>query len=180
MESIASRYALALYKLAEESKDMTSFLSRLMDIEGLIQTDANFLSLLKNPFYTVPQKMALLDAVFTAKEDAVFLGFFRLLLRNHRLRYVPAILLEAIRLTEYALGMRSGTLYTATLMTDTEKQAIEKALSDQLHVSLSLIMKHQPSLIGGFRVDIDGKVYDASLLGKLEGLKSHLKKRGSQ
>ena len=78
MESIASRYALALYKLAEESKDMTSFLSRLMEIEELIQTDANFLSLLKNPFYTVPQKMALLDAVFTAKEDTVFFSVFGL------------------------------------------------------------------------------------------------------
>ena len=179
MESIASRYALALHKLGEESGDLSSFLSQLMDVQALVEHDASFLSFLLNPFYTNTQKETLLRSVFSSQEGTIFLGFFLLLLQNHLLRYVPAMLEESIRLSEYTLGLRSGILYTATSMSDSDRQSIEKALSDLLHITLTLQQEHAPELLGGFRVNIDGKVYDASVLGKLDGLKSHLKKRGS-
>lgn len=180
MESIASRYALALYKLGEESKDLTLFLSRLMDVQALVEHEAMFLPFLRNPFYTLSQKETLLKHVFSTHDDHLFLGFFLLLLKNHRLAYVPAMIDEAIRLSEYALGLRSGKLYAATPMSNQDRQAIEKALAEHLKITLTLQQENAPELLGGFRVDIDGKVYDASLLGKLEGLKSHLKKRGSK
>lgn len=179
MESIASRYALALHKLGEESGDLSSFLSHLMDVDSLIQHDASFVSFLLNPFYSTNQKETFLRSIFSSQEETVFLGFFLLLLRNHRLRYGPAIIEEAIKLCEYTLGLRSGKVYTAIPMSDTDRQSIEKALSEHLEITLTLHQEHAPELLGGFRVNIDGKVYDASVLGKLDGLKSHLKKRGS-
>jgi F-type H+-transporting ATPase subunit delta len=178
MESVASRYALALFKLAESKAEQGTLRDQVNACQTLIQRDASWFLFLKNPFYTLSQKFSFIDTTFSSETWGMINPFLKLLIKNHRIQALVGILVEANRLCEQALAMKRGVLYVASPLTPNQKEAITTALASQLHIDLTLTEQKDPTLIGGFRVEIDGKVYDASIIGKLEALQRHLKNRG--
>ena len=178
MESVASRYALALVKLAEETSSLSLMHKQLQAMQTMLNQDPSWFAFLKNPFYTKIQKEAFIQTVFPVETWSSLMSFLRLLLKNHRMNALPSIVHEGIRLCETELHIKHGTIYVATALSSAQQNAIETALASRLDVTLRLTQHIEPSLLGGFRVDIEGKVYDASVLGKLEALTRHLKQRG--
>lgn len=60
--------------------------------------------------------------------------------------------------------------------TDSQTLAlIEKKYESLLGGPVSLAPVQDPSLLAGFVVVLDGKVFDCSALGQLEGIKTYLK-----
>jgi F-type H+-transporting ATPase subunit delta len=178
MESVASRYALALFKLAETKPQQARLLEQVLTCQSLLKRDGDWFLFLKNPFFTVNQKHAFLDQSFSLGTWDMFNPFLKILLKNHRIQRLPEILIEALHLCEDALAIKQGILYVASPLSTTQRTAITEALSKQLNIQLTLEEHKDPTLLGGFRVEIDGKVYDASVMGKLEALQRHLKNRG--
>ena len=103
----------------------------------------------------------------------------KLLMKNHRLVFLENILKEAVLLCRQASDVQIGTLYSTFALTSDQIKAITQALMTQSKNNLTLTNIIDPSLIGGIRVDIEGKVYDASLLAQLTKMKQRLLKRGS-
>jgi F-type H+-transporting ATPase subunit delta len=178
MESVASRYALALVKLAQETSSVEQLHTQLQTMQTMIKDTPQWFQFLNNPFYSRPQKETFIQTVFPTQTWGTLTPFLRLLLKNHRIRSVPSILHEAIHLCEQALHIKHGVIYVASKLSSDQQRAIENALATHLRVSLQLTQHIDPTLLGGFRVDINGKVYDASVLGKLDALTRHLKQRG--
>jgi F-type H+-transporting ATPase subunit delta len=178
MESVASRYALALVKLAQETSSVDRLHTQLKTMQTMIKETPQWFAFLNNPFYTRQQKETFIQSIFPTEAWGSLTSFLRLILKNHRMRDVPSILHEAIHLCEEALHIKHGIIYVASTLSDAHQQTIENALASYLNVSLKLTQRIEPTLLGGFRVDINGKVYDASVLGKLEALTRHLKQRG--
>jgi F-type H+-transporting ATPase subunit delta len=178
MEAIAPRYALALFKIAQEQATFSSLHQQLVSLHTLIEQDRSWFTFLNNPFYTMPQKEALIQTVFPQATWGSLPSLMRLLIKNHRIRILPAIIKESIKLCEETLKIKHGQLFVANALSIQQRQDIETALATQLGVQLTLVEVIEPALLGGFRVEIDGKVYDTSILGKLEALTRHLKQRG--
>lgn len=179
MESVATRYALALVKLAEENTSVDRLHVQLNALQSMLTTQPDWYAFLKNPFYTKAQKETFIQSIFPVETWGTLMSFLRLLLKNHRLIALPDILIEAIHLCETRLNLKHGRLVVASSLTEQQQKTIESALANHLGITLHLTQHIDPTLLGGFRVDIDGKVYDASVLGKLEALTRHLKQRGS-
>lgn len=52
---------------------------------------------------------------------------------------------------------------------------VEKKYADMLGTPVTLAPVQDPSLLAGFVVTLDGKVFDCSALSQLEGIKAYLK-----
>jgi F-type H+-transporting ATPase subunit delta len=179
MDSVASRYGQALFKIAEEEKNFPLYIERIDALSSLLLLQPDFINLLKNSFYTTTQKYTLIDTALPVVSFGYLGSFIKLLMKNHRLVFLENILKEAVLLCRQASDVQIGTLYSTFALTDEQIKAITQALMTQSKQNLTLKNVIDPSLIGGIRVDIEGKVYDASLLAQLTEMKQRLLKRGS-
>ncbi len=70
----------------------------------------------------------------------------------------------------------SGIVKTAKPCAKDELKKLELHFSKVLEQEVFLDQIIDPEIIGGFRVEIQSHVYDASIKTRLENLKEHLKK----
>ncbi len=66
--------------------------------------------------------------------------------------------------------MLKGLLLTALPLTRTQHAAIESRFSGMLGEEVSLAVREDQKLLGGVRVELNGKVYDGSLRGQLQNV----------
>ena len=64
--------------------------------------------------------------------------------------------------------MLNGLLFTALPLSPAQHAAIERRFSDLLGEAVALQPREDARLLGGVRVELDGKVYDGSLRGGLQ------------
>jgi F-type H+-transporting ATPase subunit delta len=178
MESIASRYGLALYKLAEEAHELSEYLSLLETLQGVVKKDTKLIRFLTNAFYDRHKKYQLIDQVFPDTTWKLIPSFLKTLVKNHRILNLEAIVDEAILLCQKATNIKKGVAFTTVPMTPQQLSSLQDKLSKTLDIALELSNVIDPSLIGGIRVDIEGKVFDGSLLSQLAALRQSLLKRG--
>ncbi len=178
MEPIASRYALALTKIANESKNMQAYLDACQQLLQLIQTDPTLLHFLTNEFYEKPVKFKLVDELFGSTTWLQLGSFIKVLVQNRRTRYLEKILIEGIESLRVQLEKQVGLIYSVTALTKEQINQLTDVLSTHLGHPISLTNQLDERLIGGFRIDIQGKIFDASLLHQLSTLKQRLLKRG--
>ena len=178
MEPVASRYALALTKIANESNQMQAYLAASQQLLQLIQTDPTLLHFLTNEFYEKPTKFKLLDQLFVGDNWLKLGSFLKVLVQRRRTRYLEKILIEVISNLRVQLEQQVGLIYSVSPLTKEQIAQLSEVLSVHLGHPISLTNQLDEKLIGGFRIDIQGKIFDASLLHQLSTLKQRLLKRG--
>jgi F-type H+-transporting ATPase subunit delta len=178
MEPVASRYALALTKIANESNQMQAYLEASQHLLQLIQSDVTLIHFLTNEFYEKPTKFKLLDQLFVGSSWLKLGSFLKVLVQSRRTRYLEKILIEVIGSLRVQLEQQVGLIYSVSPLTKEQITQLTDVLSAHLGHPISLSNKLDDRLIGGFRIDIQGKIFDASLLHQLSTLKQRLLKRG--
>ena len=178
MDSIASRYALALSKIAKESGQITTALEVCQRGLIIFETEPNLLRFLGNEFYSRENKFTLIDKIFPTTEWFFFTNFLKLLLVKHRTNFIQSILKEAIELIQNELKIQDGFVYSVTPLTKEQMTKLESALKTHYGYPVTLQNLIKEDLIGGILLDIQGKVFDASMIEKLNNLRQRLLKRG--
>ena len=149
--AITKRYATALLLLTQESGrgDQVCFQVR---------------SMLRNPS-AIPSPL---------EEDLV--KFIRLLAAKGRKGYLRRILRTFVDLYCQSAGLRHVTLVTAFPCESVEEQ-IHGMLQEKLGCRIFMESEVDPDLIGGFRIEVDGKMLDASILRQLQLVRRELSKK---
>jgi F-type H+-transporting ATPase subunit delta len=178
MEGIASRYALALSKIAQETSQVEVYLEACDNLLQFLNADQTFLHFLGNEFYSKDIKFKFLDQTFPVTTWYAFSRFLSLLVDKHRIQHLPSILQETIHLLRDILHQQKGIVYSVTALTPSQLDQLQVALQTHLGQTLTLVNVIDPTLLGGFRIDVRGKIFDASILNKLASLKQQLLKRG--
>lgn len=70
-----------------------------------------------------------------------------------------------------------GDLYIAGPFSDAQVQDIGARLTTLTGQEVSLNVKRDDKLIGGFKAMVDGKVYDSSVLARMKDIERHLFER---
>jgi len=178
MDSIASRYALALKKIAKESGQLLAALEVCQQALILIELEPSLIKFLANEFYAREEKFKLIDRIFPTSDWLFFSNFMKLLLSKHRTNFVQPILKEAIDLIQSELKVQDGIVYSVTPLTKEQLSKLETALNAYYGYPVTLQNLIKEDLIGGILLDIQGKVFDASMIEKLNNLRQRLLKRG--
>lgn len=120
----------------------------------------------------------LLDQVTEGKSKAelpvVIKGFTTLLLRRHQLNLKDRIIQEYNLLFQEKTGRYQAQVTTVKKLSDSAKQDIINRLKSTLGYQVEIEEKLDPDLIGGFTIQVNDTVIDASVKSQLQTLKSKM------
>lgn len=97
--------------------------------------------------------------------------FLRLVLKEHREAYLAFMFLSYIDLYQKQQHISVGTLTTASPVSPVVLERIRSLIADETHGTVELRTTVDPSLLGGFRLEIGTYRLDASMAHQLERVK---------
>jgi len=169
---IASRYAKSLLDLATEQGKVDKVLEDMQTFnEAVAQRD--FELVLKSPIIKSDKKQAIIKEIFGGQFDELTMMFLEVIVRKGREPYLAPISKEFLAQYKATQKVSSIRLTTATelapaSMETIKKQLLASAATDE-NVEIETVIN--PDLIGGFVIEFDDKLYDASVAHKLELLR---------
>ncbi len=175
---IAGRYAKSLIDLAVEQNKLDKI---KLDIDLFHSACKNreLLLLLKSPIVHGSKKHSILKAIFAGKVDDLTLSFFNILVTKGRESYLPEISEEFLNQYRQIKSISVVKLSTAVPMDETTLDALRKKLvaSPTTQKTIELVTVVKPGILGGFQLEFDNKLYDASLQHRLEEMRKTIEKR---
>lgn len=177
MEGLATRYASGLLKVAIEEDAIRSYKKWLIEFDHAFESDPSLMDFFASEFVTLSAKEQLIDSIIS--DDAKYVAsFIKLLIIKKRLLYFHGIKKEFVRLANAKLGIKEGTIYSKKSLTEHQIEAIETRLSKQMKTEVELDHELDSRLLGGFKIVIQGQIFDYSLNDKLQKLGQQMLERG--
>lgn len=175
---IPRRYAKALYKFAVENGDSKEIYELLKTLSFRYTAIDELKRAVLNPEISDEDKGAYMLKLVGGKSGSSLDKFLLLCVRNNRAEYLQKISLAYVDLYREANEIAHVVITTAVPMPDTEINAIIDIVKKRLGaMTLEVEQKIDPELIGGFTVEINGLVLDASVKRELNDLQLQLLKK---
>jgi F-type H+-transporting ATPase subunit delta len=176
-EFLDRRYALALYRVAEEKGKVDQFLEELKMIVGLISQDEDLKTLIEHPSISTSNKKKFLENIFKGKIEEDVLSFMKLLLEKGRILEVGSMLkqMEAIYLEKHNTSI--AEVKTVIPMLEEEKADLVNNLQKKFKRTIILKEELDPGILGGIFVKIENEVIDGTVKSKIEEMKKIMLKR---
>jgi len=175
MNEIASRYANGLYSIALDANKVNVWQDEVKTIHKLFLENREFLDVLNSAFLPLEEKEKMLDNTLKGVEPNI-VNLLKLLVKNHRQRYILDTLQAYNSLANQLRGVKEGLIYSTERLDDKTLEKIKQKIKELEGTDIDLINIIDPTLIGGVRVVIDGHIYDGSIKSHLEKLKNSLLK----
>lgn len=171
MSELSRRYAEALYSLAPDEASLRS-------TAGAMMSDAPLWESLRSPAVQAWEKERILSRLPELEGKEQLLHFYQLLAEKGRMALLPDILEAFHDLALKSAGAARCRLTCVRVPGDAELQKLRKALC-RLHNKrdIEFDVRTDPSLLGGFTLEIEGVTYDKSVRGALAGLARQLEER---
>ena len=169
---IASRYAQSLLELAMEQSKLDRVVEDVKSLKEVLQ-NRDFYLLMKSPIINGGKKKDIVKEAFGGKYDELTVGFMNILINKNRESYLPEIVNSFIDQYQKIQKISKVKITTAGPLSAENLEAIKSKLlaSGVTDSNLDVTTEEDPELVGGFIMEFDDKIYDASLKHKLESLK---------
>ena len=173
---ISVRYARALFQLAQEQGCEEAVYSGLMRFaHNYFLAITQFNEVLADPMVAREEKVKLVElAVGEPLHDTVkqFIAIVADQKREDKMIFIAMKYMEMYREKH---GILSTNVTTATELSDESYDRIKAFIKQTFGAEAEMEVKIDPSLIGGFILDIENTRMDASVAGQLNALKNKLK-----
>jgi F-type H+-transporting ATPase subunit delta len=171
------RYAKALFELAVETKVLPAVEADLVSLKKALTDSADLRRLLASPAFPAADKGAGLKAIATkAKFNATTIKFLGVLSANGRPAELPSIIASFQALAAKARGAVSAEVTSAMALTPAQAKGVAAALRTALGKDPEITTRVDPALLGGLKVRVGSRLFDASLKSRLDSLKFALKR----
>lgn len=174
---VGERYALALFDLAVETGVVDGVRHDLNSLSAMIADSADLRRVLSSPAFASEDKAKALDAI--AKQagfQPVTIKFLGFLAANRRAGALQAVIASFRKLDDKRRGVVAAQVTTAVALTDAQRDGLAAALSQALGKAPEITTAVDPSILGGVKVRVGSRLYDASLKTRLDSLKFALKR----
>ncbi len=176
-DEVGQRYAQALFELADNGGALEAVRDDLRALKQAHRESADLRRLLGSPTFGAEDKAKGLNAI---ADQAQFNGltkkFIGLLAANRRASSLPSVIAAFERLYDRRRGVVAATVTTAVPLDDAQLQGVKAALRQALGQDPELSTAVDPSILGGLKVRVGSRLFDASLKTRLDQLKFALKR----
>ena len=175
MSQLASTYAQALYGLAKEENADSQILSQLDALALSFAQEPGFVRLLSAPELSKQERCQILDDSFREKVHPYVLNFMKLLTEKSYMRHFADCCKAYHDLYNEDHGILPVRVFTAVPMNAGQTEKLTAKLSSITGKTVELQCKIDPSLLGGVRLDYDGKRVDGTVKSRLDAVGQLLK-----
>ena len=174
---VGARYAQALFDLALETGELARIEGDLKSLKTMIADSADLRTLIGSPAFDANAKGKGLAAIAARAEFSdTTRKFLGLLAQNGRSGAISAAITGFQRLAAKHRGAVSAEVTTALPLTAAQTEGLVSALRLSLGKTPEIETKVDPAILGGLKVRVGSRLYDASLKSKLDSLKFALKR----
>ena len=175
--NVGERYAQALFDLASEQKQVAAVEADLKSLKTALAESRDLRVLVASPAFTAEDKgKGLVAIAVKAKFNMTTVKFLGLLTTNGRASFLPSIITSFQALTAKARGAVSAQVTTALPLTAAQSKGLAAALRQSLGKDPEIETRVDPAILGGIKVQVGSRLFDASLKSKLDSLKFALKR----
>ncbi len=169
---IASRYAKSVLDLAIEQNSLEATLQDMQQIAHICAISIDFCSMLRSPVINPDKKQAVVGSIFGDTMNPLTKGFVALLVNKGREGVLPEIATEFIDQYKKMKHISTVKLTTAAPVDEQVKEAIRaKVAAGMPGQQVEMEVSVDPELIGGFTLEMDHKLIDASVRRDLNDIK---------
>ncbi len=173
---LASRYAGALYDLADDRRQLDLVTDQMSSLGRLIDESDALRRLLDSPLVRASEAgLGLRRALEAQGFDKLILDFTGVVAANRRLRSLRAIVSAYAALEASRRGVVPATVTTAHPLTDAQRLQLRSRLTAAGHGSVDLHETVDPALLGGLTLRVGARLYDASIKSRLQRLAYRMK-----
>lgn len=174
--SLGGRYALALFELARDSKQLEPVAQSLAALKTALAESADFRSLATSPLVGRAAATKAVAALAAAMGlDALTTRFLGVLAHAHRLPQLAAIIRAFETLHSRHKGESRAEVVSAHPLDAEQVEALEKSLRTRVGRDVALDLKVDPAILGGLVVKIGSQMIDSSIRTRLNTLAQAMK-----
>jgi len=170
------RYAMALLDMAPSATALKTLEKDLKSVKKMFANSEDLRRLANSPVFSTEDKTAgLLAVAKKAKLGKLATQFMGLVATNRRVVEIPAMITAFEKELAIRRGMQTAKVTSAKKLTAAQVTALKAKLKKSEGRKVDLVLNVDPSLLGGFVVQLGSKLYDSSLKTQLEDLNLALK-----
>jgi F-type H+-transporting ATPase subunit delta len=175
--NVGERYAQALFDLASEQNQVAAVEADLKSLKTALADSRDLRVLVASPAFSAEDKGKGLSAIAAkAQFDATTQKFLGLLAANNRVSVLPSVITSFQAMAAKARGAVSAQVTTALPLNAAQSKGLAAALRLALGKDPEIETRVDPAILGGIKVQVGSRLFDASLKSKLDSLKFALKR----
>ncbi len=174
MTERAQTYGEALYELCRDEKLDGSVLTELQTAGAIFRENPDFVRLLSLPSLPKAERCGLLDESFGGKVHPYLLNFMKLCVENGVIRELSGC--ERAYRSRYNEdnGILEVTAVTAVPLSKELETKLRNKLTAVTGKTVDMTVRVDKSIIGGVRLEMNGRRYDGSVRSRLDTLQKSL------
>lgn len=175
MTQLASVYAQALYDLAKDEQLTKDILEQLTALGEGISKEPGFVRLLSAPNLSKQARCAIVDEAFEGKVHTYVLSFMKLLVEKGYMRHFAPCCKAYRDIYNADHGIVPVLAVTAVPLTAEQTKRLTDKLCALTGKTVELECRVDRSVLGGVRLDYDGKRIDGTVKNRLDSIGNLLK-----
>jgi len=176
MEKLSALYASSLFEIALEGGLVDDFLEQAILLREALQ-DPDCRRALLHPHISAAEKRDFLSKALAGVLHGDFMSFLFLVVEKNREGYLLPALTALIERIERHQGKAIATVLSAVEFDEKQTTELKELLSKKLNKNVEVILRVDPSVIGGPYINVDGYSVDRTIKSQLRYLTLHMKER---
>ncbi|MBR5774268.1 MAG: ATP synthase F1 subunit delta [Clostridia bacterium] len=164
-------YAEALFALALEENQVSEYSRALGIVSDAIEQSPEYIDFLVSPAVPISERLAAIDEAFESVVPEHVLSFLKILCENRQAFLLAGCIKEFEKLVQASSNRTTAIVYSVIELTSEQKSALCQRIERVCGKSIDLVCLIDPSLIGGIKIEVDGKIFDGSIKQRLHEVK---------
>ncbi len=164
-------YAAALFELAAEESNTDGFLLSLKTVKKILTENPEYIDFLSSPAIPMSERLGAIDEAFAENMPEYVVSFLKVLCENGKARTVMGCIEEFEKLVMAFSDRTLAEIYSAVALSEEQKNGICKKLEKLTGKKIDPVYIIDESLIGGLKIEVDGKTLDGSIRHRLGEIK---------
>ncbi len=176
MTEVGSVYGESLYTLAKEEHLATQIGEQLAVLQQSMQQEPAFIRLLSSPNLTKTERCQILDNSFRGHVHPYLLNFLKILTEKGYMRHFSDCCDAYTSLFDQDNGILRVNAVTAVALTAAQSEKLTQKLSRITGKTVLLQNRIDPAVLGGVRLDYDGRRLDDTVSNRMDAIRDLLNK----
>ena len=175
MTEVGNIYGEALYHLCQDEGLSDSVLNELAVLEKSFTDAPEYIRLLSSPALTKAERCTIVDDSFRGHVQPYVLNFLKILTEKGYIRYFSDCCLTYRNCYNAAHNILRVTATTAEPLTQEQAMRLTEKLNAITGKTIQLHNHIDVAVLGGVRLDYDGKRLDDTIANRMENIRNLLK-----
>lgn len=172
--SVDMTYATALFEAAGDAGIQEQIGEESHNLLEIFREEPDFHRFFCTPGIPADEKKEVLANVLEGRISRELLNFLYIIIDKGRVRHYERMVRAYDALMDEAHGIAAGEVYSAVALSDSQIERLEEQTGKLIGETVRLTNRVDKSLIGGVRVQVAGKIFDATLRKRLEDMRNRM------